>query len=913
MAQATSTDLTPTLPKRPTVGTLGKPITVRTNYYEIDKRPQGPLYHYDCKITDREPRALPNAKPIPVAKTRLIMMEFMEKVLKHEIRVSYDGKYNLHSYRKLPQDKLTSEDTIVYWTRPFFPILSLRPLNPQVTLNSLGGHADVYKISLELVNVIHLEAFNALNKGIRPTTSDQAGQIVTAMNILDVLIHQWPAQRYIAAGKNFYYPAGTVPMSSGLEVWRGAFQSIRMGENGKLYVNVDTAAAAFRKPKNLVDMMAEFFSMHNPNDFLRYKGLADWQTRDLNREYRGTEIEITHRGGDNRPRFKIERFTMQTAEKLKFRDDQTNKELSVANYFKQQYNAQLKYGAYLPCVVIVKKKREIFFPVELCRIVENQRYKNKLNPRATADFIKIACTKPEERERKIQELIRQIDFENNADLRAWGMHVNTKQMLTLNARVLPGPVLAYDPSSKQGQLTPREGAWNLVGQVVPFGSKLTSWAIAVFGSENEMPNIAIGRFIQELVNVCTERGMNVVNKNPKVVRGNRNEDPTVALDKAYSFASFRDPATNIPVVPQLIMCILNDKAKQSRLYDPVKKWGDCKQGIVTQCVTYYPHVPRAQNQYCNNLFLKINAKLGGMNIKLAPKMLGRWNEVPCIIVGCDVTHAPIGSTSPSVATLVASMDSSFARYAAEIRAQPLRREIIEDFGGMLKALLNMFYLRNNKAQPQRILVYRDGVSEGMFEAVKKYEIDAIKRTCAELSVNFKPLVTYVAVQKRHHTRFFPMDQNRDRSGNCVPGTVVDTGVTHPYEFDFFLQSHAGIQGTSRPTHYQVLHDEFQFKSDELQLLTYRLCYTYGRCTRAVSVVPPVFYADQCGYRVRTHLKDANKWSGDESKRTDDSGEDPASLFETLSVNIKGSYKLFYKLLLIRDKSIFQASKITSYS
>lgn len=50
-------------------------------------------------------------------------------------------------------------------------------------------------------------------------------------------------------------------------------------------------------------------------------------------------------------------------------------------------------------------------------------------------------------------------------------------------------------------------------------------------------------------------------------------------------------------------------------------------------------------------------------------------------------------------------------------------------------------------------------------------------------------------------RFFPTKQeDADRTGNLKPGTVVDEKVTHPFAFDFYLQAHAGLQGTARPTH-----------------------------------------------------------------------------------------------------------------
>ena len=70
-------------------------------------------------------------------------------------------------------------------------------------------------------------------------------------------------------------------------------------------------------------------------------------------------------------------------------------------------------------------------------------------------------------------------------------------------------------------------------------------------------------------------------------------------------------------------------------------------------------------------------------------------------------------------------------------------------------------------------------------------------------------VTAIVGGKRHHTRFYPMkDSDKDTGGNnnCMPGTYVDRAVVSPYYRDFYLQSHSGIKGTARPTHYFMIND-----------------------------------------------------------------------------------------------------------
>ena len=123
---------------------------------------------------------------------------------------------------------------------------------------------------------------------------------------------------------------------------------------------------------------------------------------------------------------------------------------------------------------------------------------------------------------------------------------------------------------------------------------------------------------------------------------------------------------------------------------------------------------------------------------------------------------------------------------------------------IVKALLLGFNKETNR-KPAALVMYRDGVSEGQFLTVLAKELTAIRAACQELPGDYQPPISYLVVQKRHHTRFFPESsgQPQYRNGNALAGTVVDQGINHPTEGDFYLLSHEGIQGTSRPCHYQV--------------------------------------------------------------------------------------------------------------
>ena len=103
------------------------------------------------------------------------------------------------------------------------------------------------------------------------------------------------------------------------------------------------------------------------------------------------------------------------------------------------------------------------------------------------------------------------------------------------------------------------------------------------------------------------------------------------------------------------------------------------------------------------------------------------------------------------------MDAHPSRYSATVRLQPHRQEIIQELSVMVRELLMQFY-RSTHFKPTRIIFYRDGVSEGQFMHVLVHELRAIREACMKLEVGYQPGITFIVVQKRHHTRLFCADK-----------------------------------------------------------------------------------------------------------------------------------------------------------
>ncbi|KAG9132726.1 hypothetical protein Leryth_014011 [Lithospermum erythrorhizon] len=727
-----------------------------------------------------------------------------------------------------------------------------------------------YKVAIKFVaraNLHHLSQFLA---GKRPDGPKEA------IKVIDIVLREMSARRYCPVGKSFFSPDIRKPqrLGDGLEAWSGFYQSIRPTQMG-LSLNIDMASAAFIEALPVIEFVAQLLG----KDVLM-RPLSDANRIKIKKALRGVKVEVTHRGSVRR-KYRVSGLTSQPTRELVFPVDDKLTMKSVIDYFQEMYGYTIQY-IHLPCLQVGNQKKANYLPMEACKIVEGQRYTKRLSEKQITSLLKMTCQRPRDRENDILQTVQHNSYDQDPYAKEFGINIS-QNLAYVDARVLPAPWLKYHEAGKEKDCLPQVGQWNMVNKKMINGMIVSRWACISF-SRNVQESVARG-FCNELGQMCQVSGMEFYPEPVIPIYSAKPDQVEKALKHLYHACSTKLKGKEL----ELLLVILPDN--NGSLYGDIKRICETDLGLISQCCLT-KHVFKINKQYLANVSLKINVKMGGRNTVLLDALSCRIplvSDIPTIIFGADVTHPENGEeSSPSIAAVVASQDwPEVTKYAGLVCAQAHRQELIQDLyktwhdpvrgtvsGGMIRDLLISFRKATGQ-KPQRIIFYRDGVSEGQFYQILLFELDAIRKACASLEPNYQPPVTFIVVQKRHHTRLFANNHkdrsSTDKSGNILPGTVVDTKICHPTEFDFYLCSHAGIQGTSRPAHYHVLWDENKFTADGIQSLTNNLCYTYARCTRSVSVVPPAYYAHLAAFRARFYMEPDMQENGKGTRAMVDSG------------------------------------------
>ena len=465
-----------------------------------------------------------------------------------------------------------------------------------------------------------------------------------------------------------------------------------------------------------------------------------------------------------------------------------------------------------------------FVPLEILKVAPNQRYPNRLNPKQSNAIFKFSRVSPVDAKSFLQNYIRsdQSDF---TLLKSFDIHLAREQVQTTGAQ-LSTPMLSCGIPCM-----PQRGCWNNGGRMEVARPLRNVLAVCL------NPNISesfVAGFFNHLSHVMT------VPASQTIITCTIEEFKD-KVEAEVQKASFRH------IHYDLIFVFI--PSVNTSVYNQIKRTTDVHLSIPSQVIcTNNIH----NMSYIESISLKINAKLGGINQILfdRPSII-KSNAEHVMVCGADVTYPSKNDKLLSVAAVVGTYNQSFTLYASEVRTQLRRQEFIDQLSEMMEGLFNCYYRKNGHV-PSKVIFYRDGIANTMFDGCMKKEIPQIYlafRRCFPLYPEELKL-TFIICQKRHNVRLFPEYKYTDSKGNAIPGLVIDRGITSNKLTDFYLHSHPVFHGTGRSCHYITLVDDNEYDLEELEMFTYSLCYLLNRCCVAISICAPARYAHLVCFRAR---------------------------------------------------------------
>ncbi|OAL53799.1 Piwi-domain-containing protein [Pyrenochaeta sp. DS3sAY3a] len=876
------------LPTRPGYGTAGKRIVLHTNYLALKTIDTDLiLYRYTVilpKVKSKKKDG--KLEDLPAAKKRRLIENLLQMAPFKGLTIASDWAQILVSTKKIPleihvEDK-QNEFFVEWYPADGTPLPAQSDEEPDNVRRA--RERNTFRIPVHFSGTV---STRDLQNDLAQPSSNYPLKLET-IQALNIVIASGPSTDpdIATVSRNKFYPFGKHPqlqsadLGFGLEALRGYYSSVRTGVN-RILVNLNVATGAFYKPGPLIDMMMEVSRGQLPQNPQQHRILtAFFRLVKIETNYlpaKDKDGKVTKKGATKRKVHIITKLSElgQNSQTVSFSvtDDKGKAtRTTIQQHYKKHYNIDLRYPQ-APLVNYGTIGDPKWLPAELCKIAPGQVAKRLLLGPQTSEMIKFAARKPHQNAESIVNdglrvaKIQPVNDGFNVHLKPFGIKVATN-LLTVPGRILVQPVLQY----RAKLCTPSNGSWNLDTRALgnnPFrvSKPLGSWHTVVIQDGGRVDVAMLERSVQLFARTLDTYGLqpgpvqqpvfvnissvDIANKNVGNVQAAIGAGLKNGLKAKPNFLFFLLPSDNAVV------------------YDSIKYVCDVSLGVPNICNIARKFTnEKGQMQYFANVAMKFNQKLGGVNHTVALDKL-KPLDAQTILFGIDVTHPSPGSSesAPSIAGVVASVDSLFSQFPASMRTQKGRQEMVTELEDMIVERLTLWRKRNQNRLPNKVILYRDGVSEGQYHQVLALEYPAFVKAFNRLyGVESKhPKMSIIVVGKRHHTRFYPSskDDMDERTGNPKCGTVVDRGITGEKIFDFFLQAHHGLQGTAKPAHYVVIKDENKFGADQIQSLTHHLCYTFARATRSVSICPPAYYADLLCERGRSYLQSVLKGDADE--------------------------------------------------
>ncbi|KAK3111728.1 hypothetical protein LTR53_012710 [Teratosphaeriaceae sp. CCFEE 6253] len=754
----------------------------------------------------------------------------------------------------------------------------------------MRGEPTAVTLTVQLNREFPMDEFSDHVTGHNMTYEEQGA--AEAMNILvSKAVADGSPDTFMAGNNKFYYRPGWTelgkdPDVSGLIAMRGYFCSVRPSM-GMVTLNVNTLTSAFYRPDTIQSYIDYIHGTARPTAA---------NLRDINKHLAKLRVYVNFDRQQANEAAVIDSIARRTKTVHDVADFATFVEIpkpkatdksktTVWQHLKGKYpnDCPRRDGVFAVNVGADEPNQKYYLATQL-HVVCDQIYRRKLDGNQTSNMIFVARRRPEENRTAIlTEGLRSLTLTGTAQmptLGGLGITVS-RDMLSVPARRALPPGVIYAP--QQGGAPPVSARELDAGRWATTQRRFIETTHR-FQTGNARPLVAFLRvagpgvpafertkYRDGFLNLHYVHGVQQLFADPsqsqtagfEVLDGNVHNWPA-RLKTTLQDMKNRGVCLAVLMLPQ-------KNAINATRHATFKSVADQVVGIKS-AVLCEASMSKSIPAYMGNYAMKLNLRLGNANHELRPQDLGiiaatTTRPLDCMMLGADVTH-PGGSAkgTPSIAAVVGSMDGRYAVFHGQMRLQTAKLEEIEGMADMCYSLFLEWSRRNKGQLPRRVLLYRNGVSESQYKMVRTKELQQLRAGWAKVRAQLlrdtpgksqpdSPAITAVITAKRHHTRLYPKKETpQSKNGNCLSGTIVDSGITSPYYMDFFLQSHSPLGGTAKPTHYFVVENGMGFSAQQLQDLTNNICYLYGRSTNAVSYAPPAYYADRLCERGRHYLR-----------------------------------------------------------
>ncbi|BBN14800.1 hypothetical protein MPTK1_6g14610 [Marchantia polymorpha subsp. ruderalis] len=195
-------------------------------------------------------------------------------------------------------------------------------------------------------------------------------------------------------------------------------------------LNIDMSFIAFIEPLPVTEFVSQLLN----KDINRQLSEAD--RIKIKKALRGVKLEVTHRGTVRR-KYRISGLTSQPTQELSFPVDERRTLKTVTEYFRETYQYTIRNPT-LHCLQVGNRDRPNHLPMEVCKIVEGQRYSKRLNEKQITALLKVTCQRPKDREAYILQTVYHNAYAQDPYAQEFGIRISNR-LAQVEARILPAP------------------------------------------------------------------------------------------------------------------------------------------------------------------------------------------------------------------------------------------------------------------------------------------------------------------------------------------------------------------------------------------------------------------------------------------------------------------------------------------